>query len=69
MDVLARLHKKIFKKLDKVPRTYDQRMFHLEVCIDMNLSFADKIMSLRITVCIKWMLVPSCPYHKVSVDS
>ena len=69
VDAAARLHKKTFQKWDKVPRTYDQRMSHLEGCIDMDLSFADKIMSLRTTVCIKWMLVASCSYHKRSVDS
>ena len=47
----ARLHKKNFRKLDKVPRTYDQKTFHLDGCMDMDLSFADKTM--RTTVYIK----------------
>ena len=40
----ARLRKKNFSKLDKVPRTYDQNTFHLDGCMDMDLSFADKTM-------------------------
>ena len=47
----ARLCKKNFRKPDKVPRTYDQKTFHLDGCMDMDLSFADKTM--RTTVYIK----------------
>ena len=47
----AGLRKKKFRKLDKVPQTYDQKTFHLDGCMDMDLSFADKTM--RTTVYIK----------------
>ena len=47
----ARLHKKNFRKPDKVPRTYYQKTFHLDGYMDMDLSFADKTM--RTTVYIK----------------
>ena len=40
----ARLRKKNFRRPDKVPCTYDQKTFHLEGCMDLDLSFADKTM-------------------------
>ena len=43
----ARLRKKNFRKPDKVPRTYDRKTFHLDRCMDMDLSFADKTMPSR----------------------
>jgi len=47
----AKLRKKNFRKADKVPRTYDRKTFHLDGCMDMDLSFAEKTM--RTTVYIK----------------
>ena len=47
----ARLHKKNSRKPDKVPQTYDQKTFHLDGCMEMDLSFTDKTM--RTTVYTK----------------
>ena len=47
----AMLRKKNFRKPDKVPWTYDQKTFHLDGCMDMDLSVAEKTM--RTTVYIK----------------
>ena len=41
----ARLRKKDFRKADKVPRSYDRKMFHLDGCIDLNISFEDKVLT------------------------
>lgn len=47
----VRLPKTNFQKPDKVPRTYDLKTFHLDGCMDMDVSFADN--TLRATVYIK----------------
>ena len=47
----ARLPKKNLWKPDKVSRTYDRKTFHLDGCMDMDVSFADK--TLQTTVYIK----------------
>ena len=38
----ARLRKKDFRKPDKVPRTYDRKVFRLDGCMDMEISFDRK---------------------------
>ena len=47
----ARLRKRDFRKADTVPRTYDRKIFHLDGCMDLDISFADKKM--KTTVYIK----------------
>ena len=42
---VAKLRKKNFRKPDKVPRTYDRKTFHLDGCMDMDISFDGKTMS------------------------
>ena len=39
------------RKPDKVPRNYDRRDFHLDGCMDMEITFYDK--TLTTTVCVK----------------
>ena len=46
----ARLRKKAFRKPDKVPRTYDQRTFRLDGCIDLNISYEDKVLTTTVYV-------------------
>ena len=48
---VAHLRKKDFRKADKVPRNYDGKTFHLDGCIDLDISFAGKTM--KTTVYIK----------------
>ena len=47
----ARLRKKNFMAPNKVPRTYDRKVFRLDGCMEMDISFAGK--TLRTTVYIK----------------
>ena len=48
---VAKLRKKNnFRKPDKVPRTYDRKTFHLDGCIDMDISFDGKTMSTAVYV-------------------
>ena len=44
---IVRLRKRDLKKPDKVPRTYDQKPFILEGRMDLEVSFADKTMTIR----------------------
>ncbi len=39
---VARLRKKDFRKADKIPRTYDNKTFQLDGCMDLDISFAEK---------------------------
>ena len=41
----ARLRKKNFRAPDKVPRTYDRKVFRLDGCMDMDISFGDKTLN------------------------
>ena len=45
----ARL-RKTFRKPDKVPQTYDCKTFHLDRCMDTDLSFADKTMGTTVYI-------------------
>ena len=47
----ARLKSKNFRKPDKVPRMYDKKVFKLNGCIDMEITFGDK--TITTTVYIK----------------
>ena len=40
---VAKLHRHNFKPLDKTPRTYDQKTFHIDGQIDMDISFQECI--------------------------
>ncbi len=40
----ARLHKRDFKKADKIPITYDKRTFSLDGRLDLDIEFAGKSM-------------------------
>ena len=46
----ARLKKRNFRKPDKVPRTYDQKPFQLDGCMDLDISFEGKEMHTTIYV-------------------
>ena len=46
----ARLRKRDFRKADKVPRTYDRKTFHLDGCMDLDISFLDRTMKTTIYV-------------------
>ena len=46
----ARLRKRNFRRPDKVPWTYDRKTFHLDGCMDLDLSFADKTMKTTVYV-------------------
>ena len=46
----GRLRKKNFQKPDKVPWTYDRKTFRLDGCMDMDISFADKTMSMTVYI-------------------
>ena len=48
---VARLHKKGFKKANKVPCTYDQKPFSLDGRMDVDVSFGDK--TIRTPIYIK----------------
>ena len=41
---VAHLRKKDFRKSDKVPRNYDGKIFHLDGCMDMDITFDGKTM-------------------------
>ena len=47
----AKLRKRNFRKPDKTPRSYDRRIFHLNGCMEMDITFQDKTM--KTTVYIK----------------
>ena len=46
----ARLRKKDFRKPDKTPRTYVRELFHLDGCINLDISFSEKIMKTTVYV-------------------
>ena len=46
----AKLRKRNFKKPDKVPRNYDGREFHLDGCMDMDITFHGKTMSTTVYI-------------------
>lgn len=45
VTAVARLRKRDFHKADKIPRGYDQRPFHLDGRMDLDISFQDQIMT------------------------
>ena len=47
----ARLKKRDFRKADSVPRTYDRKVFKLDGCMDMEVTFQEK--TIKTTVYIK----------------
>ena len=47
---VVRLRKKNFKRADKVPRTYDQKPFPLDGCMDLDVAFSDKTMKTPIYI-------------------
>ena len=42
--VVAKLRKRDFKPPDNMPRNYDQRPFHLDGCLELDIIFGDKTM-------------------------
>ena len=47
----ARLRKRDFHKANTIPRTYDRKTFRLDACIDLKITFTEKMM--KTTVYIK----------------
>ena len=46
----SRIRKRMFRKPDKTPQTYDRKTFRLDGCMDLELSFADKTMKTAVYV-------------------
>ena len=46
----ARLRKKNYKTPDKIPRTYDRKIFHLDGCIEMEISFEGKTLKTMVYI-------------------
>ena len=46
----AKLRKKNFRKSDKIPRNYDRRTFHLDGCMEMDITFQDKTMNTTVYI-------------------
>ena len=47
---VAKLRKKNFKKPDKVPRNYDGREFHLDGCMEMEITFEGKTLTTKVYI-------------------
>lgn len=47
---MVQLRKKDFRRPDKTPQTYDRRSFTLHGCMDLDITFGDKIMSTPVYV-------------------